>query len=182
MALVAGCRMFHAAEFAKSNGAGRAGDDQLADLAQKALAPFDTPQGSAEAPFQLQHELQESMQKLVGIVRTQEEMDRAVDRIQEIRTRAAHISVTGNREFNPGWHTALDLQNLLTMAEAIARAAAQRRESRGAHFRADYETKDEQWGKTWNVVRKASDGSMSVIQEPILPMPEELRMLLREKP
>ncbi len=172
----------HAAEFAKSNGAGHAGDDQLADLAQKALAPFDTPQGSAEAPFQLQHELQESMQKLVGIVRTQEEMDRAIDRIQEIKTRAAHISVTGNREYNPGWHTALDLQNLLTMAEAITRAAAQRRESRGAHFRADYETKDEQWGKTWNVVRKASDGSMSVTQEPILPMPEELRVLLREKP
>jgi succinate dehydrogenase / fumarate reductase flavoprotein subunit len=172
----------HAAEFAKSNGAGRAGDDQLADLAQKALAPFDTPQGSAEAPFQLQHELQESMQKLVGIVRTQEEMDRAIDRIQEIKTRAAHISVTGNREYNPGWHTALDLQNLLTMAEAITRAAAQRRESRGAHFRADYETKDEQWGETWNVVRKASDGSMSVTQEPIPPMPDELRALTQEKP
>ena len=171
----------HAAKFATSNGAGRVGADQLAELTQRALAPFETPKGSAEAPFQLQHELQESMQKLVGIVRTQDEVDRAIDRIQEFRVRMEHVTVSGNREYNPGWHTALDLQHLLTVAEAIARAAAERRESRGAHFRADYEEKDEQWGRTWNLIHKSHDGSMSVRQEPIPPMPGELRSLIEEK-
>ena len=171
----------HAAEFATSNGAGPVGADQLAELTRRALAPFETPKGSAEAPFQLQYELQESMQKLVGIVRTQDEVDRAIDRIQEFRVRLEHVTVSGNREFNPGWHTALDLQHLLTVAEAIARAAAERRESRGAHFRADYEEKDEQWGKTWNVVHKSHDGSMSVRQEQIPPMPGELRSLIQER-
>jgi succinate dehydrogenase / fumarate reductase flavoprotein subunit len=172
----------HAAEFAKTHDAVRAGDEQLRELEHQALMPFESRPTAAEAPFQLEHELQESMQKLVGIVRTREEMELAVERIREFKSRATRITVSGNREFNPGWHTALDLRNLLTVAEAITLAALERRESRGAHFRADYDGKDEQWGRTRNVLRKSDGGSMEVTQERVPPMPDELQALIQEKP
>jgi len=92
------------------------------DEIRTALEPFDRA-GSGDGPYQIQHELQETMQDLVGIVRREEEMQRALQVVTDLKTRSAHIGVTGNREYNPGWHTALDLKNLLTVSEAITRAA-----------------------------------------------------------
>ena len=97
-----------------------------------------------------------------------------------MRAQAAQVAVVGNREYNPGWHAALDLRNLLTVAEAIARAALERRESRGGHFREDYPTKDPQYG-TFNIsVRKGADGQMELIREPIPPLPAELAQVIKE--
>ena len=115
----------------------------------EALEPFDRQSG--ESPYEIQHALQSTMQDLVGIVRREDEMHRALTLILQLQGRAARVAVTGNREYNPGWHTALDLHNLLTVAEAITRSAIDRRESRGGHFRDDYPQKDKQpAASTWS--------------------------------
>ena len=94
--------------------------------------------------------------------------------------RAARIGVTGNRDFNPGWHTALDLNNLLTVSEAITRAALERKESRGAQFREDYPEKDEHFAKINTVIRKGEDGTMQVRLEPLPEMPDYLKQVIEE--
>src|SRR6185295_5547181 len=121
--------------------------------ARRALAPFDRgPQG--EGPYQVQYALQDTMQNLVGIVRNEQEMRRALDCLQTLDDRASKVGVGGHREYNPGWHAALDLNNLLTVSEAITRSALERRESRGGHFREDYPDKGAEFG-TFNImVRK----------------------------
>jgi succinate dehydrogenase / fumarate reductase flavoprotein subunit len=120
------------------------------------------------------------MQDLVGIVRQEDEMVRAVEGIEALWERARRVHVEGNREFNPGWHTALDLTNLLTVSEAIARAAIERKESRGAQFREDYPEKDAHFGKVNIIVSKAEDGSMKVVQEPVRELPAELKQIIEE--
>jgi succinate dehydrogenase / fumarate reductase, flavoprotein subunit len=120
------------------------------------------------------------MQDLVGIVRRQDEMERAIDGIQKLKERAAKVAIPGNREYNPGWHTALDLTNLLTVSEAIARAAVQRKESRGAHFRDDYPEKDPTFGAFNFVINKGPDGTMRVEQEPLPPMTDEQKQIIEE--
>jgi succinate dehydrogenase / fumarate reductase flavoprotein subunit len=120
------------------------------------------------------------MQRLVGIVRIEEEMQQAVNGIAELWKRARNVSVTGNREYNAGWHTALDLPNLLTVAEAITHSALRRKESRGAHFREDYSTKDAALGKMNLVVSKRTDGTMSIDQRPVAAMPGELQQIIEE--
>ncbi len=120
------------------------------------------------------------MQNLVGIVRTESEMMQVLVDIQGLRERAAGTAVPGNREYNPGWHTALDLHGLLTVAEAVARAALQRKESRGAHFRTDYPDKEESFAKTNFVIRKEASGGMSVHAEPLPQMPSELGAIIEE--
>jgi len=120
------------------------------------------------------------MQDLVGIVRREAEMQRALEVILQLQGRATRVSVTGHREYNPGWHTALDLRNLLTVAEAIARSAIARRESRGGHFRDDYPDKDPAAGKYNLVVRQGADGRMEVGQEPIPAMPPALQRIIAE--
>ncbi len=171
----------HAAKFAKDHGDGQVNADEVEAAARDALAPIDNHASrSGEAAFGLQHELQDDMQKLVGIVRVEEEMEQAVGRIDEFKRRADQVVVPGNREYNPGWHTALDLPNLLTVSEAVARAALERKESRGAHFRSDYEEKDPDWGKTSLVIRRAADGSMSLVRDPLPEMPPELRAIIEE--
>ena len=173
----------HAARFAGEKGKPRLSDADAEAASRRALAPLDVkPSGAApaESPYQLQHELQECMQSLVGIVRTEEEMVRALDRVHELQKRAQHVVVPGNREYNPGWHTALDLRNLLIVSEAVARTAIERKESRGAHFRMDYESKDEAWGKTRLIVTQAGDGSMQVRREPLPPLPPELQAIIEE--
>jgi succinate dehydrogenase / fumarate reductase flavoprotein subunit len=120
------------------------------------------------------------MQELVGIVRRQGEMEQALAGLEKLKERAAKVAVAGNREYNPGWHTALDLHNLLTVSEAIARAAIDRKESRGAHFRDDYPDKDPAAGKVVTVLKKAPDGSMQLRRDPIPEMPAELKLIIEE--
>ncbi len=169
----------HAALFAKENGWGTIDQGQVDSAQKTALAPFDRPT-NAEGPFQVQYALQEKMQDLVGIVRRDDELKQAVDFISGLRTKAEAVGVSGNREYNGGWHTALDLDNLLIVSEAIARSAVQRQESRGAHFRDDYPEKDESWGKKRSVTRKAADGSMEVFAEDLPPIPSELQQIIEE--
>jgi succinate dehydrogenase / fumarate reductase, flavoprotein subunit len=120
------------------------------------------------------------MQDLVGIVRSEDEMKRALDGIAFLRQRVARAGVYGNREYNAGWHTALDLPNLLTVSEAITRAALERRESRGAHFRADRPEKDPEMGKFNIVVRKGPAGEMQITRQPLPEMSAELRAVIEE--
>ncbi|HKT09961.1 MAG TPA: fumarate reductase/succinate dehydrogenase flavoprotein subunit, partial [Gemmatimonadaceae bacterium] len=130
----------YAAAFAREHGAATVDESAVSGAARRALEPFDRTNG--EGPYQIQHALQQTMQDLVGIVRRDDDMRQALGKIDALRARAQRVSVDGNREYNPGWHTALDLGNLLTVAEAITRSALERRESRGGHFRDDYPSKD----------------------------------------
>ncbi len=168
----------HAAQFAKDAGTGSIDPRQLDRIAQWALAPFERTGGPAA--YEVQFQLQEMMQDLVGIVRRQHEMERALDRLEDLRALAAKVSVPGNREYNPGWHTALDLQNLLTVSEAITRAAIERKESRGAHFRDDYPEKDAEAAKFNIVLRKQADGSMEVRREPLPALAPDMRQVIEE--
>jgi succinate dehydrogenase / fumarate reductase flavoprotein subunit len=180
----------YAARFAREHGAARADPRQVDDAARCALEPFERAHGAGGArgngsadgagPYQIQHELQDVMQDLVGIVRSGDEMARALHSIARLRERARHVAVAGNREYNPGWHTALDLANLLTVSEAITRAALERKESRGAQFRVDYPEKDPAYGTFNVVVRKGPDGEMQVAREPLKPMPPELKQIIEE--
>jgi succinate dehydrogenase / fumarate reductase flavoprotein subunit len=120
------------------------------------------------------------MQDLVGIVRNESEMRSALDKIDNLRARADKVGVTGNREYNPGWHTALDLKNLLTVSEAIARAALERKESRGAQFREDYPDKDDRFSKVNTMISKAPDGSMQIRLEPLPDIPEYLKQVIED--
>jgi succinate dehydrogenase / fumarate reductase flavoprotein subunit len=104
----------------------------------------------------------------------------ALERIQELKAKSERVSVDGNREYNSGWHTALDLHNLLTVSEVVTRAALDRKESRGAHFRDDFPAKDEQSGKFNIVARKGTDGAVQLTHEPIPPMPQELQQVIEE--
>ncbi len=170
-----------AARYAQEHAHGRVHDDQLNVAERYALEPFDRQApNDAEGPYRVQHDLQDAMQDLVGIVRTEDEMRRALDTIASLRERAARVTVRGNREYNAAWQTALDLSNLLTVSEAVARAAIERTESRGAHFRNDFPAKDEGFGKVNLVVQKQPDGTMQISKVPIPPMPSELQRIIEE--
>jgi succinate dehydrogenase / fumarate reductase flavoprotein subunit len=170
-----------AAGFAKENSLGNIDPpqaEQIESVAREALAPFE--RSSSESPYQVQKDLQDTMQDLVGIVRDESEMREALGKIDGFTKRAENAVVSGNREYNPGWHTALDLKNLLTVSEAITRAALERKESRGAQFRDDYPDKDEQFAKVNTMISKAEDGSMQVRLEPVPEMPEHLKQIIEE--
>ena len=167
-----------AAKFAKENSPGQTDNGRIELVAREALAPFDRSNG--ENPYQVQKDLQDTMQDLVGIVRNESEMREALEEINGFKKRTEKAAVTGNREYNPGWHTALDLENLLIVSEAITRAALERKESRGAQFREDYPDKDNAFGKVNTIVSKAADGSMQVRLEPLPEMPEYLRQVIEE--
>ena len=169
----------HAAEFARGNAAPAVDEAQGDAAASRALAPFERGAG-AESPYQVQQDLQDMMQDLVGIVRREEEMQQALEALGALRERAERTGVPGNREYNPGWHTALDLANLLTVSEAVARCALERRESRGGHFRDDFPEKDPAFGGFNLVVRRGPDGEMSLSREPIPELPAELRQIIQE--
>jgi succinate dehydrogenase / fumarate reductase flavoprotein subunit len=168
-----------AAQFAKEHGAGRLDEKQLEQAAAWALAPFERNQ-DRENPYKIQDELQDMMQDLVGIVRVQKEMERALEGIHRLKARAEKVGVNGNREYNPGWHTALDLFNLLTVSEAVTLAAIERKESRGAHFREDFQAKDKTWGQFILVVQKSANGEMQIAREPLPPLPPELQQVVEE--
>jgi succinate dehydrogenase / fumarate reductase flavoprotein subunit len=169
----------HAAAFAKSHAAGRIDAGAVEEMMRRALLPLERD-GRGENPYAIQSELQDLMQENVGIVRTQSEMARAVETIGALRQRAANAAVPGNREYNNGWHTCMDLPNLLTVAEAVARSGLDRKESRGAHFRDDFDKKDDALAHHNTILRRGPDGAMHVSREPIPPMPAELAKIIKD--
>lgn len=167
----------YAAIFAKENGHGTIDEAQIEVEARRALEPFDCEGG--ENPFVIQQDLQEMMQRLVGIVRSESEMLEALSGIKELNERASKCSVTGNIDFNPGWHTALDLRNLLTVSEAITRSAIERKESRGGQFREDFPNKDPEFAR-FNIAVKEANGEMQISHVPLPEMPAELKQVIEE--
>jgi len=169
-----------AAQFARENSLGELEPAQLDQISRQALEAFERGSGNSEGPYQVQRDLQEMMQDKVGIVRREEEMREALDGIRSLWARAAQVGIDGNREFNPGWHTALDLRNLLTVSEAVTRAAIERKESRGAQFREDYPEKSAEFGKVHTIVWKDQQGAMQIRREEIPPIPEDLKRVIDE--
>jgi succinate dehydrogenase / fumarate reductase flavoprotein subunit len=170
----------YAARFAREPGTPAINPTEVDDAVREALEPFERA-SDGEGPYQVQHDLQAMMQDLVGIVRTGPEMERALQGLDELKERARRVGVPGNREYNPGWHTALDLDNLLTVSEAVTRAAIERRESRGGHFRDDCPEKDPACAKFNILVRKGANGEMQLVREPIPEMPAELKRVIEEE-
>ena len=169
----------YAAEFARTNGDVRLDDREIDEGTRYALAPFERGT-SGESAYQVQDALQTTMQDLVGIVRSQQEMENALTELERLTLRAERVGVPGNREYNPGWHTALDLRHLLIVSEAIARCALERRESRGGHVRDDYPEQDPAFGTFNHVVRRGGDGAMALERETIPPLPPELAAIIEE--
>ena len=169
----------HAAAFAKSKGAVRVALPEADAAVGAALAPFD--RAGADTPYAIQHELQDMMQELVGIVRVEAEMKRALEGVGKLDERAKKVGVRGNREYNPGWHTALDLRHLMIVSEAITRAAIERKESRGGHFRDDYPDKDPAFGAFNTVIKKGAGGEMQLERRPIPPLPADLKAIIEEQ-
>jgi len=167
-----------AAKFAKENSLGNIDNAKVDVAAREALAPFE--QSGGKNPYEVQQNLQEIMQDSVGIVRHESEMKSALEHLGKFWQDVKRVGITGNREFNPGWHTALDLKNLLTVSEAITRAALERKESRGAQFREDYPNKDDAFGKVNTIISKAADGSMQVRLEPLPEMPDYLKQVIAD--
>ena len=173
----------HAARHAKQFDHVAISDAALENLKKEALAPldrFDDSSSDAPGPYQIQYELQDFMQDLVGIVRVEEEMKDALGKIGTLKERVKEVAACGNRQYNPGWHTALDLHNLLTVAEAATRAGIERKESRGAHFRDDYPEKSEAFAKVNIVISKEHDGGMNIRQIPVKPQTDKQKTIIEE--
>jgi succinate dehydrogenase / fumarate reductase flavoprotein subunit len=170
----------YAAKFAKERGAGKIDMTHVDSAAKLALEPFERG-AAAENPFAVQHELQESMQKLVGIVRVESEMQRALEIIAKLKSRAAQAGVGGHREYNTGWHTALDLDNLLTISEIVALAGIERKESRGGHFRDDYPERSADFAKVNLRISKGADGKPKIDRVPVVPLTEDLKQAIEEQ-
>ena len=166
-----------AAEHAKRSEMPPIDSQQIEEAVQQMLAPFERPDG--DSPYAIHDDLQSAMQSLVGIFRDEEDLRRALSQLEQLNARAARVRVEGSRLFNPGWHLAWDLHNMLIVAEAVTRSALTRRESRGAHSRIDYPGLDDAWGKKHNVVVKKA-GTMTLVETPVLEMPDDLKQLLAE--
>jgi succinate dehydrogenase / fumarate reductase, flavoprotein subunit len=169
----------YAAEFAKSNSAAAIDEAELQTAAAAALEPFERGPGG-ENPYEVQFDLQNTMQDLVGIVRMESEMQRALEEIGKLRQRVDRAGITGNREYNNGWHTAIDVGNLLIVSEAVTRAALLRKESRGAQFREDFPAKDAEWGNFNIVIKPRPGGEMLVERRALAPLPAELKTLIEQ--
>ncbi len=170
----------YAAAHARSRSSGRVDESAVERAISASLQPFERS-ASGENPYKVQQDLQEAMQALVGIVRTESEMREALEVIARLRERAARTGVSGHREYNGAWHTSVDLRNLLDVSEAIARSALERRESRGGHFREDYPDKSEEFGTVNIAVRRTPDGTMNVTRVPLPEMPPELKKVIEEQ-
>jgi succinate dehydrogenase / fumarate reductase, flavoprotein subunit len=168
----------YAAQYAKANSALAPDSGEVNQAIREALAPFDKAGG--ENPYAVQHDLQQLMQNLVGIVRREDEMQRAQSELARLEARAAKVGVSGNREYNPGWHTALDLKHLLTVSRAIVTSALARKESRGGHFRDDYPEKAADYGAVNFVLQRDASGAMQLSRAPIPPLPPELKQVVEE--
>ena len=171
----------YAATYAKESQAVKINENQVEELAKWALAPFERDDNAAgENPFQIQAGLQEKMQELVGIVRIESELEEAIAKIKVFNEQVKKTGCGGNRGYNPGWHTALELNHMVTVAEAIARAAKERKESRGGHFREDFPEKSEEYGKVNITIRKDEAGNMEVMKIPKAPVREDLQAIITE--
>jgi len=151
---------------------------QIEEAVQQMLAPFEQTDGGS--PYVIHQDLQSTMQNLVGIFRNEEDLARALNELEGLKTRTARVRVEGSRLFNPGWHLAWDLRSMLTVSEAVTRSALTRRESRGAHSRIDYPGLDDAWGKKHNVVVKKA-GAMTLVETPVPEMPDDLKQLFAEE-
>jgi succinate dehydrogenase / fumarate reductase flavoprotein subunit len=169
----------YAAAWAREQPAPRVDDAAVGRIERTALEPFERGR-DGENPYAVQADLQETMQALVGIVRNESEMQEGLRRLSDLNGRASRVGVVGHREYHAGWHTALDLRNLLTVSEAVARSALERRESRGGHFRDDYPDKQQEFASI-NVMVQQSGGGMQVSRLPIPPIPPELRQVIEEQ-
>lgn len=170
----------YAAKFARENSNARVITDQTDEAARWALSFIDQPRGD-ENPYKVQSDLQEMMQDLVGIVRKEDEMHKALGELDKLKDRSLRVRAPINREYNPGWHTCMDLRNLMVVSEAVTRAAIERKESRGGQFRDDYPKKNSaEFGKKNTVVWRGADGKMEFRWENLPPMPEELKQVIVE--
>jgi succinate dehydrogenase / fumarate reductase, flavoprotein subunit len=170
----------YAAEYAKKNPAVRLDDGAVERAMKTSLEPFDRGAGG-ENPYKVQHDLQDTMQALVGIVRTESEMQEALVKLAGFNQRAAKVGIDGHREFNAGWHTCIDLRNLLDVSEAIARSAIERKESRGGHFREDFPDKKDEFATFNLATRRQADGTMKTFRTPLPPIPPELKQVIEEQ-
>jgi succinate dehydrogenase / fumarate reductase flavoprotein subunit len=168
----------YAAKFAQGVDFGQINQEQIDKTVRWSLEAFERTGG--ENPFSIQNDLQDMMQDLVGIVRTEDEMQRALVGLKELRERREKISLTGNIDFNPSWHTALDLHNLLNVSEAITLAAIERKESRGGHYREDCPAKESEFAKFNFTIKKGEGGEMQIERVPIPEMPAELKQIIEE--
>jgi succinate dehydrogenase / fumarate reductase flavoprotein subunit len=157
----------------------RLNEAQLDDLARDALAPFGRLGG--ENAYTVHHDLQETMQNLVGIIRTESDLAKALDELQTLKQRAQNTSVAGSRRYNPGWHMAIDLHAMITVSECCAKAALERRESRGGHTREDYPETSSEFAKVNIACSYGADG-IEIRQEPLPEMPDELKKIIEEQP
>ncbi len=170
-----------AAKYAKESAFGRINEEEVQEISTWALAPFQRGQTTGyENPFQVQSELQEEMQRLVGIVRVENELDEAIQKINVFAERVQRAGCGGNRGYNPGWHTAMELKHMITVAEAIARAAKERKESRGGHFREDYQQKSDVFAKINICIQKDTSGNMAVTHIPKPLIREDLKQIIDE--
>ena len=167
-----------AAQHAKKTSAPTLDGSQVEQAAHGVLAPLERNEG--ESPYTVHHDLQEVMQNLVGIFRTDEDLRKALAELEKLKARTARIKVEGSRLFNPGWHLSRDLQCMLTISEACTRAALARKESRGAHSRIDFPKTEDSWAKINHVIAK-KNGAMTLTEAPKPELPAELAQLLAEE-
>jgi succinate dehydrogenase / fumarate reductase flavoprotein subunit len=170
----------HAAQWAKEHPQAKVDASLVEGAMQASLEPFERGE-AGENPYKVQSDLQDTMQSLVGIVRMEDEMREALTRIEGFKARAARVGAAGHREYHAGWHTALDLRNLLTVAEAVTRSALERRESRGGHFREDCPEKVEEFSTVNVGARQGSGGAMEIARVPIPPIPDHLKAVIEEQ-
>ncbi|HWG59248.1 MAG TPA: FAD-binding protein [Candidatus Acidoferrales bacterium] len=167
-----------AADHAKNSAPPSIDPAQIAEAEREMLAPFERAEG--DSPYAIHHDLQEMLQSHVGIFRIEADLRHALEELEKLKSRAARVRVEGSRLFNPGWHLARDLRCMLTVAEAVARGALARRESRGAHSRIDFPQLDDAWGKK-NIVTAKRDGAMTLAEVPVRDLPEDLKQILAEE-
>ena len=170
----------YAAQHARKATAAKLDDGAVERAITASLTPFDRG-ASGENPYKVQYDLQDTMQALVGIVRTESEMQEALARLTGLNERAARAGIAGHREYNSGWHTCIDLRNLLDVSEAIARSAIERKESRGGHFRDDFPDKTNEFSTFNFALARQADGSMKVSRVPLPEMPAELKQVVEEQ-
>jgi len=159
-----------AANFAQENSKVSPHGEEIKKSIENTLVPFEDDD---ENPYQIHQELQEIMESHAGIVRTGEELEKGIRKLEELEKRLPRMHAKGERKYNPGWHLCLDLHNMIISSLALSRAALERTESRGAHTRLDYPDYDDELGKV-NMIVRPGPGGMSVVKSPLLEMPAEL--------